>query len=96
MPEKNPPGWSGEDRRQWHIDKTVSVSHLITTISMIVSMIWWAATVDKRIAVIEAGQQFQAQRNTQIEQAVKELASVSREEIKAISAKLDRILERGK
>lgn len=82
------------DRRQWHLDKTVSISHLITTVSLVVTAIWWAATLDKRMAILEAAQAYQVQRNDQIEHAMREMASQNRDDIKAINAKLDRIMER--
>lgn len=45
--------YQGPDRRQtvqgWHVDKTVSISHIITTAVMIVSVVLYLADQDKRI-----------------------------------------------
>ena len=46
-----PKAW-GEDRRGWHIDKTISISDLIAVITIAVPALIWASTTESRIAVI--------------------------------------------
>ncbi|MAU40960.1 MAG: hypothetical protein CMF31_04990 [Kordiimonas sp.] len=41
------------ERTQWHIKKEVSVSHIITTATIVVSAIAWGMQVESRIAMIE-------------------------------------------
>ena len=41
------------DRRQWHLDKSVSVAHIITTVAMVVSALWFLAGQDRRISNLE-------------------------------------------
>lgn len=36
--------------KKLHIDPTISIGHIITTITIAVSAIWWASTVETRIA----------------------------------------------
>ena len=46
------PAHQEEDAGRWkrlHIDPTISIGHIITTISIAVSMIWWASTVETRL-----------------------------------------------
>lgn len=47
-------GYNGPDRRNapqgWHVDKTVSISHLLTTVALVVAAFWFFAEQDKRIA----------------------------------------------
>jgi len=43
-----PHSW-GDERRGWHMDKTVSVSHIISTLLLAVSAFWWASSVDRRV-----------------------------------------------
>jgi len=45
--------YQGEERRAsqgWHVDKTVSIGHLLTTATFLVAGLWYMAQVDKRIA----------------------------------------------
>ena len=37
----------------WHIDKRLSISHLITTAMMLGGLLWWAAGMEGRMALIE-------------------------------------------
>jgi len=37
----------------WHIDKRLSISHLITTTGLLAGFIWWAAGMESRMALIE-------------------------------------------
>ncbi len=44
--------YDGIDRRQqsgWHIDKTISLSHVVATLSIAIAGIWYLADQDKRI-----------------------------------------------
>lgn len=41
----------GPERRGWHIDKTISVSDLISMVLIVVPALWWAGTVESRFAV---------------------------------------------
>lgn len=42
----------------WLVDKRINISNLITGAMIAFSIIWWAAHLEKRIAVLEA--QFKA------------------------------------
>lgn len=37
------------DRRNWHLDKSVSVSHLVTTIAMFISGVWYIMGMQTQI-----------------------------------------------
>jgi hypothetical protein len=37
----------------WEIDKKINVGNAITALTIAMSMVWWAAQVEKRIAVLE-------------------------------------------
>lgn len=43
---------------KWLLDKRINISNLITGAMIAFSIIWWAAHLEKRIAVLEA--QFKA------------------------------------
>jgi hypothetical protein len=48
-----PKEWGPDNRRGWHIDKTISVSDLISIVCVVVPAIWWAGTVESRFAVAD-------------------------------------------
>ncbi len=72
-----------DDRRGFHIEKSVSVGHLMTTVSIIVSMIWWASTVETRLAVTASDiQTMKAQAQTtreDVRDSLKEIKDALRE-----------------
>ena len=77
---------SNPDFHGWHVDKTVSVSHLLTTVSMLVAGLWFVAQQNERIAL-----------NTQaIEQNKSQITAqdnrVSRN-LESINDKLDKLQE---
>lgn len=84
-------GYQGPDRRhmpdgQWHLEKTISVSHLFTTITLIIAGLWFVANQNERIAL-----------NTQaIEQnkvAIEQQESRVTKNLDAINSKLDKVHE---
>ncbi|MBS0289291.1 MAG: hypothetical protein JSS07_04540 [Proteobacteria bacterium] len=38
----------------WILEKRINLSNIIMGLTIAVSIIWWAAQIDKRIAVLEA------------------------------------------
>lgn len=43
-----PHSW-GNERRNWHLDKTISIGHLLSTIIIAGSVFAWASAVDRRV-----------------------------------------------
>lgn len=37
------------DRRKWHLEKSFSFGHMMTTVSVVFYMIWWASAADTRL-----------------------------------------------
>jgi hypothetical protein len=42
-----------DEKRGWHLEKTVSVGHLITTFTVACSVVIWAMSMDTRVTVLE-------------------------------------------
>lgn len=87
-----PTQW-GTDKRSWHLDKTISVGHLVSTVVIAVSVFSWAMTLDKRVeqnalAIIHLKEQ-QATEQKRIEQ----LRSEIKQDLRDINHKLDRLIE---
>ncbi len=83
-------GYSGPERReasrQWHLDRSVSVGHLLTTFSIVIAGFWFIAGQEERISLNE-----QAIKTNQgrIERAEAD----QQRAIDKIDSKLDRIFE---
>lgn len=80
-------------RKEWHLDKTVSVGHLISTLVIGISVFSWALTLDKRVE--QNSTQIQLLKEQQrIEAArVDALRIEIRSDLRDINHKLDRIIE---
>ena len=85
---------SDPDRRGWHVDKGIGVAHILTTGMIIVSVLWYLAGQDKRVAVLESGLTYvqQNQRNDQ-SRTEKKFDDIQ-VDLRNINTKLDRIIER--
>lgn len=74
-----------EERRTkqpWHLDRTVSIGHIITTVTVFCSIAAWGLTMDKRVTLLEAGQRIDSTEHQRIEQTMKD--SVARIEAAVI------------
>ena len=44
---------SDDTQNHWHLKKELNATHLLTTLMIIVSAIWWASTIENRLAIVE-------------------------------------------
>ena len=44
-----------KDSEQWHMKKEINLAHVIITISMVVTTMWFFSNLDKRIEVNKMG-----------------------------------------
>ena len=80
------------DRRHWHLDKTLNVSHLLTTLVIAGSLFAYANNMDRRVAILEEKMQAQAVQNQQSAADVKELASDVKHELRLLRTELLRLM----
>ena len=80
------------DRRHWHLDKTLNVSHLLTTLVVAGSMFAYANNMDKRVAILEEKMQVQATENQRSQTEVKELAADVKHELRLLRTELSRLM----
>lgn len=80
------------DRRHWHLDKTLNVSHLLTTVVIAGSLFAYANNMDRRVAVLEEKMQVQANENKRASEEVKELASDVKHELRLLRTELLRLM----
>lgn len=78
--------YDGDDRREhhWHLEKTISIGHIITTIAIAGSVLTWAMRMDTRVSVVETQLHHAAEQQQRFE-------SNSRDGMNEIKAALIRI-----
>jgi hypothetical protein len=82
------------DNRSIHFDGSVNLGHILTFLGfMITCGVMWS-TMDKRVTVLEDARLSQRDVNVRHESEVAEFKRASREDMKIISDKLDRLIER--
>lgn len=77
-----------EERRHWHLDKTFNIGHIITTVTIAITLGGYVTTMDKRIAILEAQSTTQAANVLQVQQAQKDVSKEIRDEIRGLRAEL--------
>lgn len=82
-----------QDEKRWHIDKTVNLAHVLTTMGLIAALFAWGGDVDKRIALLEEQKIVQRALDMQQDEQARAAVSLLREEIRDIGRKLDRLNE---
>ena len=80
------------DRRHWHLDKTLNVSHLLTTVVIAGSLFAYANNMDRRVAILEEKMQVQAQENSRSAAEVRELAADVKHELRLLRTELMRMM----
>lgn len=97
MPEQHQPP------RDWHLEKGVSLSHLISTVGIFLMLIGGWVSMSERLAVLESQQAtfntrivevLGDQRRTDVRQDAEmlEIKRLTREDLKTINAKLDQLV----
>lgn len=56
----------------WHLDKTISVTHLLTTMTIVFSAFVWANKQDARLTQLEEGRKTQAEVDKRQDQSLAE------------------------
>jgi len=66
--------YEGEERRQqsWHLEKSISIGHIITTLTVSMSVLVWASNTETRITVLESEATHATEQNKATEQYVRE------------------------
>jgi hypothetical protein len=93
------------DRSRWHLKKEVQVGHIITTLTVLFGLIWYAAKIEQRVAMVEThieqrddaiNKQIAAQREYLQAQDVNAMQTIInlRSQLDKIEGKLDRLIEK--
>ncbi|SOB76170.1 hypothetical protein SAMN04488490_1848 [Marinobacter sp. LV10R510-11A] len=81
------------DRRGWHVDKGIGVAHIITTLMLIVTALWYIAGQDRRIAVLELGVNYLQQSRINDQSRTEKKFDELKTDLRTINSKLDRLIE---
>lgn len=83
-----------EDRRQWHLDKTFNISHILTTLAIAGSMFTYANNMDKRVAVLEERVNTQTEVAQRAQQDMKDLTGEVKFELRALRGEILELIKR--
>lgn len=81
-------------RPEWHLDKTVSVTHIFSTIAALTAMVVLGSQFNTRLTLVEQAVVVQHATETRQDADVAEFKREIRETMKNVSDKLDRLIER--
>jgi hypothetical protein len=78
----------------WHFKREIQLGHIVTTLTIAVSVVMYVGKQDQRIALIEQQLKQQAERDQRQDTDAANALRLVREDLKALAEKLDRIYER--
>ncbi|WP_328186931.1 hypothetical protein [Marinobacter sp. OP 3.4] len=82
-----------QPRENWHVSKTINITHLLTTMAMLLSALWYLAGQDTRISQAELNiRHLQDQRVQDRETSEKKFDEL-KTDLRLINSKLDRLIE---
>lgn len=70
--------------RRWHLDRTLNIGHLLTTLVVAGSVFIYASNMDRRVAVLEERLAAQAVANRQAQEDIKSLAGDVKYELRLL------------
>lgn len=77
----------------WHIKREIQIGHLITTMSVAFSVIWYAGKLEQRIALVEQSIVMQRERDSAQDNQASMAYQQMRQQLDRMDSKLDRIIE---
>jgi hypothetical protein len=79
--------------REWHLDRTVSVSHLLATLTIAGTLLGYAVSQEGRVSRLETNQNNLVREVARQDFERQELGRAIRDDLKGVNAKLDRLIE---
>lgn len=77
----------------WHLDKKVSLSHIVATLTLAAAIFTWGSKIEQRIALVEASSTRQAQVDQAQDQEFRRSVVEMREDIRELSRKIDKLID---
>lgn len=82
-------------KEQWHLDKKVPITIILAMLGQFAGGLWFVGRLDARIIALETAQTAQAERDARQDTSHNDSLTLIREDMREISRKLDRLVERG-
>lgn len=90
---------------RWHLSKSISLVHIVTTMSVLTATIWYFATTDNRITLVERDQAYlnstvlrveeqQKAQGLELSNQISNLRSETNNNFDKLDKKLDRLIDR--
>ncbi len=87
---------ASQDENRWHLDKKVPISLMLVLLMQGVAGVWAVADIKKDVELLKAAMIEQRYRDERQDKTTAEAVMQVRSDIKELSQKLDRLIERGK
>ena len=85
--------YAGPDRRGWHVDRTFNISHIVSVIVLLGTVVGYTGSVEKRVLVLEERLSELTKKFELNQESARELVKDIRDELRAIrleAAKADK------
>ncbi len=83
---------SDATKEQWHMKKEINLSHIIVTVSMVITMMWFFAALDKRIDGNTKDINHSKQQRIEDQKRSREDKDRLYKQLDSLSVKLDKLL----
>jgi hypothetical protein len=80
----------------WHVKREIQLGHIITTLTIAVSVVVYVGKQDQRIALIEQQLHHQSERDQRQDVDASNALKLVRDDIRGLGDKLDRLYEKSK
>ena len=80
-----------DERREWHLEKGVNVSHIVATLTLAVSAFAWANSIDKQVAITQQQVEYLQKTQSEGHENLTAFRAEMREDLRDISIKLETI-----
>ena len=85
---------AGQDKpeSQWHLSKTINITHILTTATVAIAVLAWFSTIDKRVSSNSQAIQYLTDEQRRAASRIETDRVEIRDDLKSISEKLDQII----
>ena len=84
---------TGDDGR-WHLKREIQIGHIITTLTVAVSVVIYVGKIEQRLAVVESQIATQRERDERQDKVLAEAMARLGAQLERLDGKLDRLVER--
>lgn len=78
----------------WHLKKEIQFGHIVTTLTVAISALFYITKLEQRIALMEQQIAMQHERDARQDSAAADAMELIRRQLEKMDSKLDRALER--